>query len=194
MPAPIRSPKLFEQGVPPLAVAFVLCSALFVGATACGDGGAAQRAAAYIAVPTPTPTTPAERQKFARARFAVNAGLAAGAVHEWIVKPWKAGTFKKGAKGRRTALAKAGLAGTFAYNRLGAAARNAQGDPALAKGLAPLAPGIDGLKDLPSRLSKGDESAAASYAGLVDKVKAAAKKAGVPVRNQLPSAAQLARG
>ncbi|POX48061.1 hypothetical protein C3488_21700 [Streptomyces sp. Ru72] len=190
----MRSPKLFEQGAPPLAVALALCSALFAGAAACGAGSAAQRAAAYIAVPTPTPTTAAERQKLARARFVANAGLAAGAVHEWIVKPWKAGTFKKGAKGRRTALAKAGLAGTFAHNRLGAAARNAQGDPALARGLAPLVPGIERLGDLPSRLSKGDESAAASYAGLVDKVKAAAKNAGVPVRDQLPSAAQLARG
>ncbi|MFF3905017.1 hypothetical protein ACFYZJ_03235 [Streptomyces sp. NPDC001848] len=194
MPAPIRSPKLFERGVPPLALAFVLCSALFTGAAACGDGSAAQQAAAYIAVPTPTPTTPAERQKVARARFVADAGLAAGAVHEWIVKPWKAGTFKKGAQGRRTALAKAGLAGTFAHDRLRAAVRNARGDPGLARALAPLGPGVDGLQDLPSRLSKGDESAAASYAALVDKVKAAAKNAGVTVRSQLPSAAQLARG
>lgn len=184
MPVPIRS----------LAVALALCSGLFAGAAACGGGSTAQEAAGYIAVPTPTPTTPAERADFARARFAADAGLASGATQQWIVKPWKAGTFKKGAKGRRNALVKAELAGSFAYNRLRAAVRHAQGDPGLAKRLAPLAPRIDALKDLPSRLRKGDESAAGAYADLVDKVRAAGRSAGTPVGNQLPSAVQLARG
>jgi hypothetical protein len=194
VPVPIRSPKLFEQGVPRLAMALALCSGLFAGTAACGGGGAAQEAAAYIAVPTPTPSTPAERAKFARARFASDAGLASGATQQWIVKPWKAGKFKKGARGRRNTLVAAELAGTFVYNRLRTAVHHAQGDPRLAKGLAPLAPRIDALKDLPSRLRKGDDSTAAVYADLVDKVNAAGRSAGTPVRNQLPSAVQLARG
>ncbi len=176
-----------------LAVALALCSVLFVGAAACG-GTTAQEAAAYIAVVTPTPSTSAGRQKFAKTRFVANAGLAAGATDQWIVKPWRAGTFKKGAKGRKAALVKAGLAGTFAYNRLKAAVRNAQGDPKLSKALAPLASGIDALKSLPAKLRKGDESSAGLYADVVKKAKAAGKSAGAPVKNKVPSAAQLARG
>jgi hypothetical protein len=175
-------------------VALACCSTVFAGAAACGGGSVAQEAAAYIAVPTPTPSTPSERQKFARARFAEYAGLASGATDEWIVRPWKAGTFKKGARGRRNALLKAELAGSFARDRLRAAVRGAQGDPRLARSLAPLVPGIARLNDLPSRLRKGDESAARLYAEVVGQVKDAGRSAGVPVRNQLPSAVQLARG
>jgi hypothetical protein len=184
VPAPIRA----------LAVTLALCSTLFVGAAACGSGSPAQQAAAYIAVATPSPSTPAERQKFAKTRFVTNAGLAAGATYQWIVKPWKAGSFKKGAKGRTAALVKAGLAGTFAYNRLKAAQRNAQGDPALSKALAPLGAGIDALKNLPARLRGGDESAASAFNDVINKVKSAGKSAGAPVGNQVPTARQLATG
>ena len=54
------------------------------------------------------------------------------------MKPYKAGKFKKGAKGRTFALVKAGLAGAFTYNRLKAATENAKGDPLLSKAVAPL--------------------------------------------------------
>ncbi|WP_055489787.1 hypothetical protein [Streptomyces sp. TP-A0356] len=184
MPAAIRT----------LAVALALCSTLFVGAAACGGGSTAQEAAAYIAVATPSPTTPVERQKFAKTRFVTNAGLAAGATYEWIVKPWKAGAFRKGAHGRTAALVKAGLAGTFAYHRLKAAQRNAQGDPKLSRALAPLTSGIDALKGLPARLRKGDDSAVRSFDDVIGKVKDAGRSAGAPFGNQVPSAAQLARG
>ncbi|MCW7943653.1 hypothetical protein AAW14_16735 [Streptomyces hygroscopicus] len=184
MPAPIRA----------LAVALALCSTLFVGAAACGGGSAAQEAAAYIAVPTPSPTTQAQRQKFARTRFVANAGLAAGASYQWIVKPWKAGAFRKGTRGRTAALAKAALAGTFAYNRLKAAVRNAHGDPRLSRSLAPLVEGIDALKGLSARLRKGDESAVRSFDDVIAKVKDAGRRSGAPVGNHVPSAAQLHRG
>ncbi|WP_031226253.1 hypothetical protein [Streptomyces roseochromogenus] len=189
MPVPIRR----------LCVALTLCTALLAGTTACGTGEktSTKDTAAVQTVPaadTPSPTTSAERQKFAKTRFVTNAGLAAGATYQWIVKPWKAGTFKKGAKGRKAALVKAGLAGAFTYNRLKAAERNAQGDPTLSKALAPLSSGIDALKDLPSRLRKGDDSAVNSFNDTIDKVKGAGASAGAPVKDQVPSASQLAKG
>ncbi|MFG3012293.1 hypothetical protein ACGFZB_17900 [Streptomyces cinerochromogenes] len=190
MPVPIR--RLF--------MALTLCCALVAGATACGDESSTSRTKdtaavqAQPAVDTPSPTTSAEQQKFAKTRFVVNAGLAAGAVYQWIVKPWKAGTFKKGAKGRKLALVKAGLAGAFAYNRLKAAQRNAQGDPTLSKALAPLGAGIDALKNLPSKLRKGDENAASSFDDVIGQVKGAGQSAGAPVKEQVPSASQLSKG
>ncbi|KUN05070.1 hypothetical protein AQI95_16325 [Streptomyces yokosukanensis] len=189
MPVPIRR----------LCVALTLCTALLAGSTACGSSAntSTKDTAAVQAVPAaakPSPTTSAERQKFAKTRFVANAGLAAGATYQWIVKPLKAGKFKKGAKGRRSALVKAALAGAFTYNRLKAAQRNAQGDPTLSKALAPLSAGIDALKDLPSKLRKGDDGAANSFNDIIGKVKDAGASAGAPVKNQVPSTSQLAKG
>lgn len=180
-----------------LAVALTLCGALLVGGTAGASATTSARAthdtaSATVAAADPTPT--ADRQKLAKTRFVANASLAAGATYQWIVKPWKAGTFKKGAKGRTFALVKAGLAGTFAYNRLKAAVRNAEGDPLLSKALAPLTGSIDALKDLPSKLRKGDDSAAGSFNDVIGKVKDAGKGAGATVTNNVPSASQLSGG
>ncbi|MBX7551378.1 hypothetical protein ABZX95_28335 [Streptomyces sp. NPDC004232] len=183
-------------------VALTLSTALLAGTAACGTGEMTSTkdtkdTVAVRAVPAaakPSPTTSAERQKFAKTRFVANAGLAAGATYQWIVKPWKAGKFKKGAHGRKSALVKAALAGAFTYNRLKAAERNAQGDPALAKALAPLSSGIDALKNLPAKLKNGDAGAVGSFNDTINKVKGAGAGAGAPVQNKVPSAAQLTKG
>lgn len=197
--------------------AVVLSTALMVGATACGSGGggnvqreevsaaaaaelavlaAAEPAAVEadeLAAPTPTPSTTAEKQKFAKARFVANAGLAAGATYQWIVKPYRDGKFKKGAKGRTFALIKAGLAGAFAYNRLKAAKENAQGDPLLSKALVPLTAGIESLKALASKLRKGQAGDADidAFNNVIDGVKEAGKSAGAEVVDKVPSTSQL---
>ncbi|MGW7380031.1 hypothetical protein [Streptomyces sp. NPDC054794] len=186
MPVPIR--RLF--------VALTLSCALLAGSTACGKGEATTQGTGpvVVAADTPSPTTSAERQKFAKARFVANAGLAAGATYQWIVKPWKAGKFKKGAKGRKLSLIKAGLAGTFAYNRLKAAKKNAEGDPLLSKALAPIGAGIDSLKGLPDKLRSGDstDAVAGTFGDIINQVKDAGKSAGAEVKDQVPSASQLA--
>ncbi|MGJ5751117.1 hypothetical protein FB563_4567 [Streptomyces puniciscabiei] len=188
MPVPIRR----------LVVALTVCCALLAGSTACGSSEktSTKDTAAVQAAPaaTPSPTTSAERQKFAKARFVANAGLAAGATYQWIVKPWKAGKFKKGAHGRKLTLVKAGLAGAFTYNRLKAAVRNAQGDPLLSKALAPLNTAIEGLKNLPAKLRSGDGNAAGSFNDVINKVKDAGAGAGAPVKEQVPSSSQLSQG
>jgi hypothetical protein len=189
VPVPIRR----------LCVALTVCCALLAGSTACGssektstkDTAAVPALQAVPAAATPSPTTSAEKRKFAKTRFVVDAGLAAGATYQWIVKPYKAGKFKKGAHGRKTALVKAALAGAFTYNRLKAAVRNAKADPTLSKALAPLNSAIAGLKDLPSKLRKGDGSAVNSFNDTINKVKGAGAGAGAPVKDKVPSASQL---
>ncbi|MBW5421183.1 hypothetical protein GKQ77_06325 [Streptomyces sp. BG9H] len=171
-------------------VSLTLCCALLAGATACGSDDKETKAAA------PSASSSAEKQKFAKTRFVANAGLAAGATYQWIVKPFRAGKFKKGADGRRIALVKAGLAGAFTYNRLKAATKNAQGDPALSKAVAPLTAGIDALKDLPSKLRKGEstDSIVNSFDGVINSVKDAGKGAGAEVKDKVPSAGELTKG
>ncbi|MCJ1677560.1 hypothetical protein MTF65_09470 [Streptomyces sp. APSN-46.1] len=146
-----------------------------------------------LAAAAPTPTTSAEKQKFAKTRFVANAGLAAGATYQWIIKPYREGKFKKGAKGRTFALIKAGLAGAFAYNRLKAAAENAKGDPLLSKAVAPLTAGIESLKGLGTKLRKGDAGDAdvSSLQDVITGVKEAGKSAGAEVTDKVPSVSQL---
>ncbi|MFD7555407.1 MULTISPECIES: hypothetical protein [unclassified Streptomyces] len=146
-----------------------------------------------MAAATPSPSTSAEKQKFAKTRFVANAGLAAGATYQWIIKPYRAGKFKKGAKGRTFALVKAGLAGAFAYNRLKAAAENAKGDPLLSKAVAPLTVGIESLKGLGTKLRKGQagEADISSFQDVIDGIKGAGAGAGAPVKDQVPSLSQL---
>ncbi|MFI9718531.1 hypothetical protein ACIHFE_02595 [Streptomyces sp. NPDC052396] len=171
------------------AVALPLVCSLLLVAPACGGGKKESKSEA-------SPTTSAEKQKFAKTRFVANAGLAAGATYKWIVKPYKAGAFKSGEKGRVKALAKAALAGTFTYNRLKAAKKNAEGDPTLSKALAPLAAGIESLKGLPGKLKKGDavDGDVNSFQDVINKVKDAGKGAGAEVKDKTPSASELGSG
>ncbi|MFY4721319.1 hypothetical protein [Streptomyces sp. LaBMicrA B280] len=193
MPVPIRR----------LCLALAVCCALVAGGTACGNSNAGSHTHTKTAVTAaalnqpaaePSPTTSAEKQRFAKTRFVANAGLAAGATYEWIYKPWKAGKFKKGAHGRRLALVKAGVAGLFTYNRLKAAERNAKGDPLLSKALAPLSKSIENLKDLPAKLRHGDTGAASDFNNVINNVKDAGKGAGAPVQNKVPSPSDLRSG
>ena len=172
-------------------VSLTLCCTLLVGATACGNDDDKETEAS-----APSTSSSADKQKFAKTRFVANAGLAAGATYQWIVKPWRAGKFKKGADGRKFALVKAGLAGAFTYNRLKAATKNAKGDPTLSKAVAPLSESIEKLKDLPSKLRKGDstDSIVKDFDGVINSVKGAGKDAGAEVKDKVPSAGELGNG
>ncbi|WP_284717120.1 hypothetical protein [Streptomyces sp. G1] len=162
--------------------------AAFAEADAAASAEDAEAAAA-----SPSASSPEEKQKFAKTRFVANAGLAAGATYQWIIKPYRDGKFKKGAKGRTFALVKAGLAGAFAYNRLKAASENAKGDPLLSKAVGPLTAGIDSLKGLGSKLRKGQAGDAdiGAFENVINSVKEAGKSAGATVTDKVPSAGQL---
>lgn len=175
------------------AVAVALSGALLAGGTACSSDKT-ENAASTSAVSAASPSQSPEKQKLAKTRFIANAGLAAGATYQWIVKPYKKGKFKKGAHHRTFTVIKAGLAGAFTYNRLKAALKNAKGDPLLSKAVAPLTAGIESLKSLPSKLRKGDGSAASTFEGMINKVKDAGKSAGADVKDKVPSTSELSGG
>ena len=66
--------------------------------------------------------------KFAKTKFLLHSGLAFGAFHRYILKPYRAGSFRKGASGRTKALAKAAAAGVFAVHELKVARKDALAD------------------------------------------------------------------
>ncbi|MEU6014391.1 hypothetical protein ABZ826_10130 [Streptomyces sp. NPDC047515] len=178
-----------------LLVPLLLSCVVLVGATACGGGdkNGASRSASPSDTASPSATPSAQAQKLAKTRFVANAGLAAGATYQWIVKPYRAGTFKKGADGRTFALVKAGLAGGFAYNRLKAATVNAKGDPLLSKALAPLTAGIESLKGLGTKLRRGEAGAGdiGAFESVISNVKEAGRSAGADVKDKVPTTSQL---
>ncbi|MGW0394242.1 hypothetical protein ACWDYJ_25820 [Streptomyces sp. NPDC003042] len=173
-----------------ILTAVLLSCALLAGATACGGDGDDEAGATSTGA---TPTSSQEAQKFAKTRFVANAGLAAGATYQWIVKPYREGKFKQGAEGRKFALVKAGLAGAFTYNRLKAAVNNAKGDPLLSKAVAPLTAGIDSLKELGTKLRKGEAGDAdvGAFEKIINNVKDAGRSAGAEVTDKVPSTSQL---
>ncbi|MFF0630678.1 hypothetical protein [Streptomyces sp. NPDC004296] len=190
--SPVRNRAALRRAV----IAVPLVCTLTLGAVACGGSKKSEGGASASPSGSPSPTSSVEKQKFAKTRFVANAGLAAGATYQWIIKPYKAGGFKQGASHRKTALVKAGLAGVFTYNRLKAAVRNAQGDPTLAKALAPLNSGIESLKNLGTKLRKGEAGTGDvdQFQNVINNVKDVGKKNGAEVTNQVPSASQLSGG
>ncbi|MFJ6011238.1 hypothetical protein [Streptomyces sp. NPDC092952] len=179
-PAPVRR----------LLLPLLLSGTLVVGAAACGKSGGSASGSGSA---SPSATSSAEAQKFAKTRFVANAGLAAGATYQWIVKPYRAGKFKKGADGRTFALVKAGLAGGFTYNRLKAATENAKGDPLLAKAVAPLTAGIESLKGLAGKLRNGQagEGDIGAFESVINNIKSAGSSAGADVKDKVPTTSQL---
>ena len=75
--------------------------------TSTATAGAASSTDAGTGCPTSNMTS------FAKTKFVLHSGLAFGAFHRYIYKPYQAGTFKSGAHGRILILVKAGTAALF---------------------------------------------------------------------------------
>ena len=126
---------------------------------------------------------------FAKTKFLVHMGLAFGAFHRYIYKPYKAGAFRSGAGGRVKALAKAGAAGLFAAHELKVANEDALSDDHL----RPLATKVDALVaklgSLGGALKGGSLNAAsiASAAGAVTALGSASSGLGAGIKEVAPS-------
>jgi hypothetical protein len=125
---------------------------------------------------------------FAKTKFLLHSGLAFGAFHRYIYKPYRAGSLKKGASGRTKAMVKAGAAGLFAAHELKQARRAALSDDRL----RPLATRIDALirrlGPLASRLKGGvlDPTGLVGAAGAFDALGKASSAAGASVKDRVP--------
>jgi len=75
-------------------------------------------------------------KSFAKTRFVANAGLALGAFHHWIYRPYQRNAFSSQAPKRASAFVKAGLAGAFTLEQLRRAKNNAKANPTLCRAVA----------------------------------------------------------
>jgi hypothetical protein len=172
--------------------AIALSIVLLVFTAACSTKSPSASSAAAVGVPVSARTGTAgcpthNTRSFAKTRFVLDAGLAAGAFKKWIYTPYEHGAFKKGANGRVTAIAKAAVAGAFAVSRLLAAKTNAMANPALCKvAVAPMQKLTTAIKGLVVKGKGGNLNASDVEAGdgALNQFRSAAARAGAAVKEQ----------
>ncbi len=154
-----------------------------VAATA-GSTAAATSTAGTSA--TGCPTT-GNTKSFAKTRFVADVGGALFLANRYVLQPYKAGKFTKGAHGRTLALIKAATAVAATTKLLKNAQSNAQANPTLCKAVSgPLSKLTSAMGGLTSGLKSGSLSTGAltGIGGLLGTVKSGAAKAGIPVNEQ----------
>lgn len=131
---------------------------------------------------------------FDKTKFVFHAGLAFGAFHHFIYKPYKAGAFASGTHGRVTSLVKAALAAAFTVHELKLAKQDAESSPTLCHLAAPFDEAAAGLSGLTHKLHSGSASDQDinGVASKIDSTQQGASQAGVPAPDRVPSGGQLA--
>lgn len=166
----------------------VLSLALVMG----GCGASSSSSSASSAAPAQSQSaqsstsSPPKKTHLAKTKFVLHAGLAFGAFHRYIYKPFKAGAFKGGLRTSKAAYLKGGLAGVFAYHEVKVALVDAKSSPLLTKLVSPLTALQTKMQALGSSLKRGkaDPAAITSTDTLVSSVRGKSDQAGQPVTDQ----------
>jgi hypothetical protein len=133
--------------------------------------------------------TPPAHVAFAKTKFVLHAGLAFGAFHRYIYKPFRSGGFTP-VSSHKLAIVKAGVAALFVYHEVKIALVDAQSSPLLSKLVSPLTALQTRMHALEARLHGGqlDPSAISGANGDVASLGSMASQAGAPVRDLATSA------
>lgn len=174
----------------------LLLVTLALAAAGCGSSSSSSSSSAAAAGSSTSSASTPNVGKLPTVKFVLHAGLAFGAFHRYIYKPFKAGDFSGGLFKHKLTVVKAGLAGLFAYHELKLAVKDAQASPKLSKLVAPITALADKLKSIGSSVKSGkpDASSLSSANGDITSLSGLASAAGISVPDQIPSAAQLAGG
>lgn len=144
--------------------------------SACGKEAAPTNTAASFSCPTEN------TKAFPKVRLAADLGIAFGSFHHWIWKPYKAGSFKKGAHHRLIALGKAAIAGGVAAHYISNAADNVKADPTLCNAIGKqMAELSDLVSNLGSKLKHGDLNSLGTIASSVTAMTSLAKSQGANI-------------
>ena len=168
--------------------------ALTLALSACGGTGST--ATGGVVTPTPGACPTSSTRVFAKTRFVADIGLAAGTFHHWIYAPYRAGSFDKRAKGRLTALVKAGAVALVDAKLIDNAYRDVEASPALCTLLiAPLGDLRAALATAKEQLITGNTTGLGSLEGLVQRIESTAKSHGASIiENSDLASAQSALG
>lgn len=157
------------------AVSAPAVSAPAAGAVA---GSSASAVAGSADATCPTSNTTA----FAKTKFVTHAGLGFGAFHRYLYKPFRAGAFAAGHKGRVLAFVKAGGSALFIKREIRLASEDVKANPALCKAIAaPLAGLGNTVTGALDKLKSGDASGMTAAQTAVGAIEAKASGAGNPI-------------
>ena len=133
-----RHRAIARRRLAPLLIALLLAASLSGGLTGCGSSSASG----------------APHVHFAKTKFLLHMGLAFGAFHRYVYKPFKAGGFTP-VSSHKLVIVKAGAAGLFAYHEIKIALVDAQSSSTLSKLVSPLTALEAKLSSLGSGLKSG---------------------------------------
>jgi hypothetical protein len=167
---------------PALAVLVALALALALFGAGCASSGSTSSAGAASA----TSTT-----HFAKTKFLLHAGLAFGAFHRYIYKPFKSGAFSGGLFHHKLATIKAALAAAFAYHEVKLALTDARSSKILSTLLSPLLAVQTKFHSLVSGLKQGtvDPGSILSANSLTGQASQASASAGQSIKDLVPATA-----
>ncbi|MBV9213326.1 MAG: hypothetical protein JOZ25_06735 [Actinobacteria bacterium] len=164
-----------------LIVILVVLSLALVAA-GCGSKSSSSSSSSQSTTAT---TASTGKTHLAKTKFVVHAGLAFGAFHRYIYKPFKEGKFSGGLTHHKLAVVKAAAAAAFAYHETKLALKDARSSKVLSKALAPLLALQTKLGSLRDGLKHGkaDTSTIDAANGDTTAVNAAGSQAGQPVHD-----------
>jgi hypothetical protein len=162
------------------------------GAGTTTSAGATDTSAAAAGANCPTSNTTA----FAKTKFVAHVGLAVGAFHHFIYKPFKAGSFTSGGIAHKILVyGKAALAAGFTYHEIKKSIEDVKASPILCKLLiAPLSKLADGFSSLKDKLTHRDSSSVENVNSDVSSLTGLAGQNGAAISDIIPSATQLTSG
>jgi hypothetical protein len=171
----------------PMILAALLLSGCKATSTSSSGGtnlpaSSATATAATAASGSSTACPTSNTTSFAKTKFVLHSGLAFGAFHRYIYKPFRAGTFRSGAHGRFTAFVKAGLAALFVKREVRLAYGDAKANPTLCKVIAtPLQAVGDKISAAIDAVKGGDPSGITAVEQSVQDAKTKAATAGTAI-------------
>lgn len=118
----------------------------------------------------------------AKTKFAFHAGLTFGTFHRYLYKPFKAGGFSSGAKGRVAAFVKAGATALFDKRELRLATDDVKANPALCRAIAaPLRRLADDLASVAGKVTHGDTDGLDDANTQIASIAGSSSRAGTPI-------------
>ncbi len=155
-------------------------------AGAAGGAGTSASAATTSAGGCPTSNT----KSFAKSKFVLHVGLAAGTFHRYLYKPFKAGTFHKGASGRISGLVKGGATALFDEHEIRQAITDVKANPTLCKVLiAPLSEVADKFTAMKSKVPAGDTTSLDTVNSSLSSISSTSAKDGAPITERTDQSA-----
>lgn len=159
-----------------------------------GGSNASQSSGAGQASTTPSgqPAGSSDRKvRLAKTKFVLHAGLAFGAFHRYIYKPFRSGRFAGGGRVRKSVIVvKGAAAGLFAYHEVKLALTDAHSSPLLSKLVSPLTALSSGLQGIAGKLKRGQASPTEIQQSnsQIDSVRQQSAASGAPVSDRTPPA------